>query len=254
MDKRKLWIFLESICYLVTNATPNKTLFCSRNTNKILKVWAWLLLEISIISLKLGRQTVFKGVKKNWLKCTLIMKCYLSHPGYTIVNVRVALAVWRSLIFNVSKHLPQTIKFLDRYAPQPCSAVIIIIVVVIDIFIYVVPSTRRTHVHYNCIHGWSKNKTITIKNNNNNVAKMKQLKISSHLKAARFVGKWLSGCLSLSFKWCIWAADLVCLPVSVVLDTNQWFHSTVIMGNNISIAIGSEYDWQRVTRGVGTEI
>jgi len=33
----------------------------------------------------------------------------------------------------------------------------------------------------------------------------------------------------------------VCFVV-VVLDTNQWFHSTVILGNNISIAIGSEYD------------
>jgi len=33
--------------------------------------------------------------------------------------------------------------------------------------------------------------------------------------------------------------------VVVVLDTNQWFHSTVILGINISIAIGSEYDWSR---------
>ena len=32
------------------------------------------------------------------------------------------------------------------------------------------------------------------------------------------------------------------LYVVVVLDTNQWFHSTVILGSNISIAIGSEYD------------
>jgi len=32
------------------------------------------------------------------------------------------------------------------------------------------------------------------------------------------------------------------LLVTVVLDTNQWFHSTVILGSNISIAIGSEYD------------
>jgi len=31
--------------------------------------------------------------------------------------------------------------------------------------------------------------------------------------------------------------------VVVVLDTNQWFHSTVILGINFSIAIGSEYDW-----------
>jgi len=32
------------------------------------------------------------------------------------------------------------------------------------------------------------------------------------------------------------------LYVAVVLDTNQWFHSTIILGSNISIAIGSEYD------------
>jgi len=30
--------------------------------------------------------------------------------------------------------------------------------------------------------------------------------------------------------------------VVVVLDTNQWFHSTLILAENISIAIGSEYD------------
>lgn len=36
--------------------------------------------------------------------------------------------------------------------------------------------------------------------------------------------------------------NLTCLFVVVVLDTNQWFHATVILGNSISIAIGSEYD------------
>ena len=29
---------------------------------------------------------------------------------------------------------------------------------------------------------------------------------------------------------------------SVVLDTNKWFHSTLNIGNDISITIGSEYD------------
>ena len=30
--------------------------------------------------------------------------------------------------------------------------------------------------------------------------------------------------------------------LSVVLDTNKWFHQTDIVGQNMSITIGSEYD------------
>ena len=30
---------------------------------------------------------------------------------------------------------------------------------------------------------------------------------------------------------------------AVVLDTNKWFHQTDILGKEMSITIGSEYDW-----------
>lgn len=30
---------------------------------------------------------------------------------------------------------------------------------------------------------------------------------------------------------------------SVVLDTNRWYHKTLITGNDLSITIGSEFDW-----------
>lgn len=49
-----------------------------------------------------------------------------------------------------------------------------------------------------------------------------------------------SGCDFLSFfsiilMWCIFL-------IAVVLDTNKWFHQTDIMGKEMSITIGSEYD------------
>lgn len=36
--------------------------------------------------------------------------------------------------------------------------------------------------------------------------------------------------------------DSWCLGISVILDTNRWFHQTDIIGEEMSITIGSEYD------------
>ena len=32
--------------------------------------------------------------------------------------------------------------------------------------------------------------------------------------------------------------------ILVVVDTNQWFHSTQVLPGDLSITIGAEYDWQ----------
>lgn len=37
-------------------------------------------------------------------------------------------------------------------------------------------------------------------------------------------------------------SQLLVLSSLVVLDTNKWFHQTDIIGNEMSITIGSEYD------------
>lgn len=34
----------------------------------------------------------------------------------------------------------------------------------------------------------------------------------------------------------------ICFPISVALDTNKWYHKTVILPGEISITIGAEYD------------
>lgn len=38
------------------------------------------------------------------------------------------------------------------------------------------------------------------------------------------------------------AVMLYLLVVAVILDTNIWYHSTKIIGKDMSITIGSEYD------------
>ena len=36
---------------------------------------------------------------------------------------------------------------------------------------------------------------------------------------------------------------IIIIIFAVVLDTNKWFHQTDILGKEMSITIGSEYDW-----------
>ena len=35
----------------------------------------------------------------------------------------------------------------------------------------------------------------------------------------------------------------ICFLFLVVIDTNQWYHATYIHPGEVSITIGSEYDW-----------
>jgi len=37
-------------------------------------------------------------------------------------------------------------------------------------------------------------------------------------------------------------SQVINIYIVVVLDTNQWYHQTYIVGQEISITIGSEYD------------
>ena len=45
-----------------------------------------------------------------------------------------------------------------------------------------------------------------------------------------------SSCIFTTFFAC-------CSSFAVVLDTNKWFHATHILGDELSVVIGSEYDW-----------